>query len=470
MGRFRFPASFRRLRWKLTLSYTAVTVAVLLTLVAVGLFGQFFFSPASDWLNHYLQLATDRAAEAAPFLETPPLSPTLMEAWLQAAVPDDWAAIVGPSGELVATNQQEPDGEAPPGRPLVDPEAPGESRQVIDEALSGKPAVLGLDDGSIVAAAPIIGEGQEVVGAQYVRGFEASLLPGWNLGAGLAILISSLIGLTIGAGLIGTLFGRLASRGLVRRLESLDSAAEAWGEGNFTTTVQDDSPDELGQLARRMNQMALQVQDLLRMRQELATSEERNRLARDLHDSVKQQAFATTMTLGTAKTLREQAPEAAWEKVAEAEDLSYEVQQELANLIHELRPIELQGKGLAAALQEYSARWSRQAGVEARVTLDGEHSVPPETEQALFRLAQEALANVAKHAEAKQVAITLVRTDGTITMSVADDGHGFDPESAAGKGLGLHSMRERIEALGGALSVESTPGTGTRLVARLELE
>ena len=77
---------------------------------------------------------------------------------------------------------------------------------------------------------------------------------------------------------------------------------------------------------------------------------------------------------------------------------------------------------------------------------------------------------MAKHAEAKQVAITLVRTGGAVTMSVADNGSGFDPESAAGAGLGLHSMRERIEALGGALSVESTPGTGTRLVARLELE
>ncbi len=94
----------------------------------------------------------------------------------------------------------------------------------------------------------------------------------------------------------------------------------------------------------------------------------------------------------------------------------------------------------------------------------------PETEQALFRLAQEALANVAKHAEAKQVAITLVRTDGAVTMSVADNGRGFDPESAAGKGLGLRSMRERIEALGGELSVESAPGSGTRLVAQLELE
>ena len=290
--------------------------------------------------------------------------------------------------------------------------------------------------------------------------------PAVDLGAGLAALIASTIVLTVAAGLIGTLFGRVASRGLVRRLENLERASEAWGQGDFSATVDDTSPDEIGQLARRMSQMAGQVRDLLQARQDLATLEERNRLARDLHDSVKQQAFATTMTLGTAKTLREQDAEAAWEMIDDAGDLSWEVQQELTNLIHELRPVELEGIGLAAALREYGSRWSRQTGIEVSFVLHGEHPVPPEVEQALFRLAQEALANVSKHAEAEQVEITLTRIGGAITMNVADDGRGFDPESAAGKGLGLRSMRERIEALGGELTVESAPGTGTRLVAR----
>ncbi len=462
--------TFRRLRWKLTLSYTAVTVAVLLTLVAVGLLGSFFFSPASGWLNHYLQLAIDQAAEAAPFLETALPDSTLTEVWLRTAIPNDWAVLVSPAGQLLAANRQEAAVEARPGQPFVDPEAPDESRQLIGMALEGKPAVLGLGDGTIVAAAPIAGEGEQVLGILYVRGFSGSLVPGWNLAAGLAILISSLIGLTVAAGLIGTLFGRLTSRGLVRRLEELDSATEAWGRGDLTVTVHDASQDEIGQLARRMNQMAGQIQDLLRVRQELATSEERNRLARDLHDSVKQQVFATTMTLGTAKTLRERDPEAAWEMIAEAEDLSWEVQHELSGLIHELRPVELEGKGLAAALQEYGSRWSRQTGIEVSVTLRGELTVPQEVEQALFRLAQEALANVSRHAEARCVEITLACTEGGITLEMADDGRGFDPASVSDKGLGLRSMRERIEALDGELTVESTPGIGTCLVARLELE
>jgi len=465
MGMSKILPSFRRLRWKLTFSYMAVTIAVLLTLVVVSLLGSFFFSPASDWLNHYLELAIDQAAEADPFLEIALPDSTLTEVWLQTAMPDDWAVIVSPTGQLLAANRQEAAGEAPSTQPFVDLKAPDESRQVIDQALGGKPTVLGLSDGTIVAAAPILGEGENVLGGLYVRGFHGSLLPGWNLIVPLTILASSLIGLTVASGLVGTLFGRLASRGLVRRLESLSSAAEAWGQGDFSVTVDDTSPDEVGQLARRMSQMAGQIQDLLQARQDLATLEERHRLARDLHDSVKQQAFATTMTLGTAKAWRERDPEAAWEMIDEAEDLSYEVQQELTNLIHELRPVELEGKGLAAALQEYGARWSRQTGIETSVTLHGEQPLPPEVERALFRLTQEALANVSKHAEAKHVVITLVCAESAITMKVEDDGRGFDPASAAGKGLGLRSMRERIEALDGELTVESAPGAGTRLVA-----
>jgi NarL family two-component system sensor histidine kinase LiaS len=261
-------------------------------------------------------------------------------------------------------------------------------------------------------------------------------------------------------------FGHLASRGLVRRLEDLDRVAEVWGQGDLTATVRDDSPDEIGQLARRMNLMAQQIQDLFQVRQELATSEERNRLARDLHDSVKQQVFATTMTLGTAKTLRERDPEAAWEMVAEAEDLSWEAQQELTGLIHELRPVDLEGKGLAAALQEYGSRWSRQTGIEVGVTLRGEGIAPPAVEQALFRVAQEALANISRHAEAERVQIALACSEGSLVLEIADDGRGFDPALVHDKGLGLRSMRERMEALDGELTVESTPGTGTRLMAR----
>jgi len=454
--------SFRRLRWKLTFSYTAVTVAVLLTLGAAMTLILVVTSTPSGWLDLYQQLAVAQAAEARPVLEAALPDSTLAEFWLRNAIPNDLAVIVNLSGEVLVANSQEAAAEAPLGQPFVDPKAPDESRRLIAKALGGKQEVLGLNDGTILAVAPIPGEGENVLGALYVRGFSDSLVPGRRLGVGLAALIASTIVLTVAAGLIGTLFGRVTSRGLVRRLENLERVSEAWGQGDFSATVDDTSPDEIGQLARRMSQMAGQIQDL-------ATLKERNRLARDLHDSVKQQAFATTMTLGTAKTLRERDPEAAWEMVAEAEDLSWEVQQELTGLIHELRPVELEERGLAAALQEYSSRWSRQTGIEVSLALDGEHTIPPEVEQAMFRLTQEALSNVSRHAEAKHVEIVLACTESAIILKVTDDGRGFDPVSSPGKGMGLRFMRERIEALDGELTVESAPGAGTRLSARCGL-
>jgi NarL family two-component system sensor histidine kinase LiaS len=151
-------------------------------------------------------------------------------------------------------------------------------------------------------------------------------------------------------------------------------------------------------------------------------------------------------------------------------DLSWQAQQELTGLIRELRPVALEGKGLAAALQDYATSWSQQTGIEVSLDLQSEQAISPQVEAALFRIGQEALANVSKHSGAGKVEISLVSHESAIRLGVIDDGRGFDPDSAAGMGMGLRSMRERTEALGGELAVESTPGSGTRLVALLELE
>jgi NarL family two-component system sensor histidine kinase LiaS len=132
------------------------------------------------------------------------------------------------------------------------------------------------------------------------------------------------------------------------------------------------SADEIDQLGGQLNRMAGQLQNLLQAREELATLKERNRLARDLHDSVKQQVFAVTMTLGAVEALWGRDPAAARQKVAEVLALSRQVQKELVGLIYELRPIVREGKGLAPALREYVERWSRQTGIVAQVVVQGE--------------------------------------------------------------------------------------------------
>jgi NarL family two-component system sensor histidine kinase LiaS len=215
--------------------------------------------------------------------------------------------------------------------------------------------------------------------------------------------------------------------------------------------------------------MAEQLQNLVHTRAELATLEERNRLARDLHDSVKQQVFATAMQLGAAQTMLENDPTTAKTHLQEAEQLARQAQQELTGLIQELRPAALEGRGLVDALRGYSEDWSRRTAITALVKVSGERPLPLAVEQPLFRVAQEALANVARHSGASHVTLHLAWQNDAVTMTIADDGRGFDPEATA-YGMGLKSMQERLGMVNGRLTIHSTPGQGTQLTATLPLE
>jgi len=222
------------------------------------------------------------------------------------------------------------------------------------------------------------------------------------------------------------------------------------------------------ELARSQNQQLLEeLRIAQRQVQELAVAEERNRLARELHDSVKQQVFATIMQLGAARVLLDRDPNAARDHLLEAEQLARQSGAELSLLIHELRPMALGDKGLAAAIQAYAADWSRQSNIEARVRTNGDGRLSPDVEHALLRVTQEALANVARHSQASAVTVELDLAVNAVMLTIGDNGCGFDI-SAAPRGVGLASMRERLEALGGRLRVESNPGAGTTIAARCE--
>jgi NarL family two-component system sensor histidine kinase LiaS len=153
--------------------------------------------------------------------------------------------------------------------------------------------------------------------------------------------------------------------------------------------------------------------------------------------------------------------------LAEAEQLVRQAQQELTTLIQELRPAALESKGLATALRDYVADWSRQSNISVEVRVQGERSLPLVVEQTLFRVAQEALANVARHGEAATARVYLVWDGNGVTLTVSDDGQGFNMAAMNGKGMGLQSMRERVEALGGRLAVDSKPKVGTEVTAQL---
>jgi NarL family two-component system sensor histidine kinase LiaS len=273
----------------------------------------------------------------------------------------------------------------------------------------------------------------------------------------------SLLFFTLFAGLMGTLFGSLTARGLVRRLGRLSESTNAWSRGDFSVFVDDSTGDELGHLAHDLNRMAQQLESLLNKRQEISVMEERNRLARDLHDSAKQQAFAASAQLGAAQALWHQDPTEAEGHLDEAAALVDEVRQELTHLIQELRPVALQGTGLASALREYGRDWAHQNCIQIEVRVQGERPLSLDVELSLFRIAQEALANVARHSQADKTEISLSYGADVITLAVSDDGCGFDVGKTEG-GLGLRSMLERAELLRGELVVSSALGKGTEVM------
>jgi NarL family two-component system sensor histidine kinase LiaS len=258
----------------------------------------------------------------------------------------------------------------------------------------------------------------------------------------------------------------LTANGLTKRFSNVSQAAHSWSQGDFSAIIRDSHNDEIGKLGNDLNRMAEQLESLLDRRMELSVLEERNRLARDLHDSVKQQAFAASAQLAAARARFESDPERAQGHLEEAEVLIGKVRQELTDLIQELRPVAMKGKGLIVAVRDYAEDWCNRYDIEIRTHVRGERNIPLEVEKSIFRIIQEALANVAWHSQA--LAVDLVfnfRTD-FLLLTIRDDGAGFIVGQPRKSGMGLKSMRERAELIGGELIIDSRLGVGTKIILK----
>lgn len=215
--------------------------------------------------------------------------------------------------------------------------------------------------------------------------------------------------------------------------------------------------------SQRNQRLVDELQETQQKLQELAVVDERNRLARDLHDSVKQQVFAISMQLSAARTTLSESDK-AYPPVAEAERLAQQASAELTTLINALRPPELESKSLADAIREHAEVWSCQNNIESETHIDSTVSVNQQTEQALFRVLQEALANVARHSRANKATVTLKSENGNVVLTIQDNGIGYDAERII-RGIGLDSMRERLTGVNGELEISSLKSQGTRVVA-----
>ncbi len=205
-----------------------------------------------------------------------------------------------------------------------------------------------------------------------------------------------------------------------------------------------------------------QAEEALR---ELAVIEERHRLARELHDSVTQSLYSATLMAEAGRRL---AASGDFERVEQylgrLGETSQQALKEMRLLVYELRPLELEREGLIGALRQRLDAVERRAGVETKLLFDEALKLPAHLEEELYRVAQEALNNALKHSAATLVTASLVANGECVELTVDDNGRGFDSDAARNSGgMGLVSIRERMEMLGGSLDICSAPGEGTRI-------
>ena len=257
---------------------------------------------------------------------------------------------------------------------------------------------------------------------------------------------------------------------LITRIEGIDPT-----EPSSHQLPDQDPVEEIDKLSRSFNALLERIEEERRRSGTLAMraqEEERRRLARDLHDEVNQ---ALTAILLRLEALAQDSPAVNVDEVAELKRLVNQAMDELLNLARQLRPSALDDHGLMPAVETQLKRFSARTGVEVALNTDGDpDTIPEDIQTAVYRILQEALANIGRHAAATAVAVDVEVNDRQLELRIRDDGAGFDPSGLAGgrnegpgAGLGLSGMAERARLAGGELDVRSAPGSGTTVTLRI---
>lgn len=298
--------------------------------------------------------------------------------------------------------------------------------------------------------------------------------------------------------ILGTILvvNALMSRMVVIRVERLAQAIKQFSRGDLSHRVRVQSGDEIGELAESFNRMAQgldeRTQELERLNEELrrkenirgqllvklttAQEEERKRVARDLHDQLGQALSAMTMGMEAAESALPPHLSSLRERLLHAKELATLALEQTHELILDLRPIDLDDLGLIAAVRSNAERHLAPRGVEVQVTVQGTpRRFPPELEITLFRIVQEATNNIANHAAAQHVNLSIEFREKEIQVIVQDDGRGFDAKTVFDsndkeRGFGLVGMQERAELADGTFQIDTQPGHGTRIVITMPIQ
>ena len=308
--------------------------------------------------------------------------------------------------------------------------------------------------------------------------------------------------ITTGVGFLAVLVvAWVTTRRVVGPTQQLTLAAERMAGGDLASPIDVSAQDEIGRLAESLEAMRQRLRAATehaeRTNRELelrvaertsrlgqllrqtitAQEEERRRLARELHDETAQTLAALSISLDRARDALADAPPQTLERVNEARAIAARLLAETRRLIAGLRPAVLDDMGLLPAIRWYAESTLGERGVEVTIEADVPTTrLPDHIETALFRIAQEAMTNIAKHARARHATIALRVDEASVTVSVADDGRGFEVADALGRGgadeasVGLVGIQERVRLLNGRLEITSAPGGGTtvRVTAPVE--
>lgn len=297
----------------------------------------------------------------------------------------------------------------------------------------------------------------------------------------LAVLVLSAVTAAV---VIGVIFGFLFSRSLHSKLNEIILGVKKLTYGDLSYRLAFVEDQDLGEIASAFNEMAdridAQVTSLQKLAEEneqliqqaktAAVSEERQRLAQELHDAVSQELFAISLTSATAAKLFEGNPNQAAELLRHIEKSAAKAQAEMRALLLQLRPQTLEEQSLIDAIQSLAEELTAKMPIKCHLKI-ADLTLPSHIENQLYRILQEGLANVLRHSQASNVEIKLESYDSSsrVHLTIEDDGVGFSKENIAHTSYGIRTIKERVGALGGTAEWISIPGRGTRLEARIPI-
>lgn len=285
------------------------------------------------------------------------------------------------------------------------------------------------------------------------------------------------------AAIISLYTGFKSSSTMKQRLDAMSLLIAQYANGNYEMTIHFMENDELSRIANELNELGTKLQNQVKSLQRMADEkadfaksahkaaviEERQRIARDLHDAVSQQLFALTMMAEAATKQFDKKPELAKRQIEDVSVAALQAQTEMRALLLHLRPVHLSGDTLKEGVEKLVVELERKSPIDFKLAIEDELTLSDTIEEHVFRIIQESLSNILRHANASEVDLTIMKRAKELFLHIRDNGKGFDvtKDSTRKTSYGLKTMRERSEELGGTFIVRSNNDEGTYIDIRI---